>query len=322
MADYDHGSGNDRFEYDVWVDGVWLGWPSNFEKVCLTWFPLAVRERRRKGDMRKTAMQTVSACCLVLLIIGAAALVCAQEARARNEEAAVPAIDPKADTLIRQMSDFMAKQSKFQFEGDNSVDVVLEDGQKLQFQIHSEGIVRRPNALKTSRRGAVIDQQIFYDGAKLTLYRKALGYYASVDAPPTIDETLDYAIDELGLVAPGADLLYSDPYQALMQDAQRGYYIGETLVRGVKCHHLAFRASRVDWQIWVEDGETPVPRKFIITAKMTPGAPQFTAEYSGWDFSPDIKNEEFAFVPPEGSYQIGFAPKGQAASTETEGGNP
>jgi len=33
------------------------------------------------------------------------------------------------------------------------------------------------------------------------------------------------------------------------------------VVEGVRCDNLAFRAPNVDWQIWIQEGPEPLPRK-------------------------------------------------------------
>ncbi len=39
-------------------------------------------------------------------------------------------------------------------------------------------------------------------------------------------------------------------------------------MNGIECHHLAFRAEKVDWQVWVQAGDTPLPMKYLIISKM------------------------------------------------------
>ena len=51
-----------------------------------------------------------------------------------------------------------------------------------------------------------------------------------------------------------------------MEEVLTGEYVGVTELSGVRCHHLAFRSGDVDWQIWIEDGDKPLPRK---TARRT-----------------------------------------------------
>jgi hypothetical protein len=65
----------------------------------------------------------------------------------------------------------------------------------------------------------------------------------------------------------------------------------------------------IDWQIWVEEGDRPLPRKVTITYKRLPGSPQFTAVISDWDFSPMLAEDFFTFRPPDGSSRIEFLPE-------------
>ncbi len=75
-------------------------------------------------------------------------------------------------------------------------------------------------------------------------------------------------------------------------------------VLGVPCEHLAFTQTNIDWQIWIEDGAKPVPRKFLITYKDEPGSPQFTALFSNWDFETKLPDFVFKFEPPAGASKI------------------
>ena len=135
-----------------------------------------------------------------------------------------------------------------------------------------------------------------------------MNYYATIDAPPTIEAAMDHAEQSFGLVAPLADLMYKNSYDLLTEDVQTGFYVGLSTVFGVECHHLAFRAEETDWQVWIETGERPFPKKFVITSKWVAGAPQFTGLLTKWDVSPELKDSLFIFVAPEGADQIEFLP--------------
>jgi hypothetical protein len=82
--------------------------------------------------------------------------------------------------------------------------------------------------------------------------------------------------------------------------------VGPSVVGGVKCTHLAFRGAEVDWQIWIEDGAKPLPRKFILTSKKVTGEPQFIVLIRSWDVGPKFTDKEFTFVPPKGAKKIEF----------------
>jgi hypothetical protein len=47
----------------------------------------------------------------------------------------------------------------------------------------------------------------------------------------------------------------------LLQDMTAAGYIGTSWIDGVECDHVAVRQADVDWQVWIERGDTPLPRK-------------------------------------------------------------
>jgi hypothetical protein len=77
-------------------------------------------------------------------------------------------------------------------------------------------------------------------------------------------------------------------------------------VGGIACRHLAFVQKNADWQIWIEEGSPVVPRKIVITYKTLPGAPQYSAIFTGWDLKANLPEGEFTPVVPKDARQIAF----------------
>ena len=145
----------------------------------------------------------------------------------------------------------------------------------------------------------MINQTFYYDGKTLSVDLPDQRYYATSPAPPTIDAMLDFARDKLDIIAPGSDLIYKNAFARLTQDLTSAFVVGKSVVGGVPCDHLAFRNAEVDWQIWIQEGAKPLPRKFIVTSKKVPGSPQFAVVLSKWDAAPKITDTTFRFVPPK-----------------------
>ncbi len=215
-------------------------------------------------------------------------------------------IDPQAEKLLRRMSDYLASRQQFTVKAESTLEVVLTSGQKLQFSSPATASVWRPNRLRADRKGDIVNQEFYYDGKTLTLYNPKENLYAATAAPPTLDETLDFAREKLDVIAPGAELLYGNAAERMLKETTSGFVVGPSVVAGVKCTHLAFRGPEVDWQIWIEDGDKPLPRKFILTSKKVTGEPQFTVLVRSWDLTPKLTNREFTFVPPKGAKKIEF----------------
>lgn len=94
------------------------------------------------------------------------------------------------------------------------------------------------------------------------------------------------------------DVVLSDPYKAMTSNVRSGKYVGLHRVRGIPAHHLAFRQEMVDWQIWIMDGDSPLPLKVVITYKEQPGDPQYIALYDNWDMTAQYDDATFEVVLP------------------------
>jgi hypothetical protein len=220
------------------------------------------------------------------------------------------AVDPEAVSILRHMSEYLSSLKKFSFRTDNTVDLVTRSGQQLQTAAQVEVSIHRPNRFRVNRRGDIAEQEFYFDGTTLTLYGKVVDYYAQMRLSQTvdIDTALDIAREEIGVIAPTSDLFYQNAYEGLMADVEEGMVVGAANIGGVDVHHLAFRGSEVDWQIWIDKGNEPLPRKYVITSKWVTGAPQFSASFTDWNTSAQLEDAMFQFSPPAGAVEIGFIP--------------
>src|SRR5499426_410539 len=215
-------------------------------------------------------------------------------------------IDPQAEKLLRRMSDYLAARQQFTVKADATLEVVLTTGQKLQLDTLGTVSVSRPNKLRAHRQGDIANQEFFYDGKTLTLFNPKENLYATTAAPPTLDEAFDFAREKLDVIAPATDLLYKNAADKMLKASSSGFVVGPSVVAGMKSTHLAFRAADVDWQVWIQDGDKPLPLKFILTSKQVKGEPEFTVVIRSWDLAPKVTDKEFVFTPPKGAKKIEF----------------
>ena len=223
------------------------------------------------------------------------------------------ALDSEAVNLLRQSTAYVAGLKQFRVDTEAALEIVTTDGEKLQYDEHVVITVQRPNKLRADRMGEIVNQVAYYDGKSLSMNLPDDGYYATAAAPPTLESALDFARDQLGIVAPAADLVYTNSFERLSDGLTSAKVIGEAVVAGVACDHLAFRNPEVDWQIWIEQGDKPLPRKLVITSKKMPQSPEFIVVIKKWDTSPRLKDAMFSFTPTKGSQQIEFLPTPAAA---------
>jgi hypothetical protein len=107
-----------------------------------------------------------------------------------------------------------------------------------------------------------------------------------------------------GVALPGADLLLTNSYEVLVADVKEAKYIGRGIIDGLECEHLAFRNFDTDWQLWVEVGQRPIPRKMVITSKTINSAPQYTIRVKSWKTDINPSQDAFVLVPPAGAKKL------------------
>lgn len=223
-------------------------------------------------------------------------------------------ITPQAETLLKASTEFLASQQRFSLDTLSSIEVVLTSGQKIQYDHTAKLSVLRPNKMLAQRTGELVDQAFYYDGKSIVLHNPSQKYYASVAAPDTLETMLDFAREKLDIVAPAGDMLYKNAFQILTQDVTSGFVVGKGVVEGVRCDHLAFRSPFVDWQIWVEEGKRPLPRKLVLTTRDVVNAPQFTVVVTNWNLEPGLTDATFKFTPSKGERKVEFTEMAATAS--------
>ena len=213
-------------------------------------------------------------------------------------------VEPRAEALVRVMSDRLSRLTAFTLEADEITDEVPEQSPRRQLTNTRRVTVRRPNALAGDASGDAVNRSFFYDGRTLTVYDKEQNVWTSGTVPPTIDEALDWVFDQTGTVIPLADFVYADPYARLMGNVQRGVYLGVHEAAGVMCHHLSFEQANIDWQIWIDAGRDPLPRKLVIAYKTEDEVPQYSVTIRKWDLQASAPDAAFAFRPPANARRI------------------
>jgi hypothetical protein len=217
-----------------------------------------------------------------------------------------PRIEPKADQYLKAMSSYLASLKTFSFQVEEFIDEVQDDGQKFQLSNQRHLSVSRPNKVFGEDEGDTANSLFYYDGKTVTVFDRAQKTYATEKVPGNIDTTLDDLHDRFDTDQTLADFLFSDPYKVFTEHVQSGAYVGLHLVGKVKCHHLAFRQKLLDWQIWIDAGEQPLPRKLLITFKRQVDQPQYTALIHRWDVNPKLSDDLFQFQPAKGLRKVDF----------------
>jgi len=252
-----------------------------------------------KSTHRSPLTAGLSRCCAIVALAMVSVATQAQSA----------GVAPEAKQILKASTDFLASQQQFTADTRNTLEIVLKSGQKIEFNSTGRQAVQRPNKLRSERSGDLIEQLFVYDGKSLTLYQPQDKVYAQVAAPGTLEEMLDFAREKYDVVAPFGDMIFKNAYDILMDGVTEGMVVGQAVIEGVVCDHLAFRAPDVDWQIWIQQGAQPLPRRIVITTLDLPNAPQFAVTVTRWNLEPAFDAQTFTFTPPAGVKQIELLPR-------------
>ena len=226
-----------------------------------------------------------------ILMLPLAALLMAVPLSAQVEES-------DATVILKAMSDYVGSQKTIELTFDSEIEIITPQLEKIQFTNSGQALLRRPDKLRAHRISGHADVAMFFDGKSVSIYGKHVNGYAQFDAPGSVDQLLHSLREGHGVALPGSDLLLLNSYELLVAGVMEAKLIGSGIIDGVECDHLAFRNFDTDWQLWVEVGEQPIPRKMVVTSKTINSAPQYTVRIKSWKTDVDPLPGSFIFTPP------------------------
>jgi hypothetical protein len=242
----------------------------------------------------------------VFLMLGCAAALAGSpvhaQAPATPADAAATAdaenpVDPRAIDALKRMSTYLQSLDSFRLTATTALDVVTVSDQKVQLDSVARYQVKKP--------GIMIDlasdqkcRQFFYDGKQFTMYAPQLKYYATVPAPATNREFLQALHQRTGVELPLEDLFRwaSAEQQADIDKLTAAFNVGTATIDGAATDHWAFRSADFDWEVWIQQGDQPLPRKYVLIDRTDPTLPAYSARLA-WEVNPTLDPAAFTFVP-------------------------
>ena len=212
-------------------------------------------------------------------------------------------IDPVA--LMRASIAHLEKADSIAVDFEVAEEAMLSNGLKIRaYRAGSLALQRTPgmHGFVFTRKGAIVDQIMSFDGQRLYMMANKLETAAQLDAKGSIDDVMDVMVDA-GAYLPGRDLLYQDAAEGLLEDTLESRYEGIVPMGSKLCHYTIFRGPDVDWHLWV-DQESEMPCKYMITSKWIAGAPEFELTFTNWALNEKIDRKRFALSAPEGFIKL------------------
>lgn len=217
-------------------------------------------------------------------------------------------IEDEAVEALKEMSNFLMTANTMQIVSNGSLDVVTNSGQRIQLDGRTTYKVRKPAGFVIDYESDVKSRRFHYDGKNFTVYSPKLGFYSTVAAPATNREVLQTIYDKFGISLPLVDLFrWNDGSNAeRIQALKAAYNVGPATIDGVATDHYAFREEDTDWEVWIQQGDQPFPRKLVIVDRHDPAKPTFIARLQ-FTMNPTFSDADFAFVPDANAKKIQMA---------------
>jgi hypothetical protein len=256
---------------------------------------------------RKTVsrLAVLTATVATILCVPAGSHVLAKSGQQAKEAASNQAsdIDPDAIDAVKKMAAYLHTLKSYQVIDNVTQDDVLDDGLIVQSTSKVDYLLARPNRMRIEVTSDDSHRLYLYDGKNFTVWGRLVNYYATVPAPPTIGELFEKITEKYDIELPLYDLYNWGSKDEDINKIKTAIDIGPSAVEGVTCEHYAFHQEGVDWQIWIQLGEFPLPRKLVITTLTDEARPQHSDTLT-WNLAPSFNDGAFAFDPPPDAKRV------------------
>ncbi|HEY2675823.1 MAG TPA: DUF2092 domain-containing protein [Steroidobacteraceae bacterium] len=247
---------------------------------------------------------------VAVLSVGFSALLLAGLAQSQASKPApqppAPGVEATAIAALNKMGAYLRTLKAFQVKGVSSTDDVTDDGQLLESDAVSDVLAQAPNKLRVEVTRDDQHRIYYYNGKSITVYGAHVNYYATVAAPPTISQLADELYDKYGIDLPLQDLFTWGTSRSEASKITAGFDAGPSQIQGVTCEQYAFRQEGLDWQIWIQSGDYPLPRKIVLTTTSDPARPRHSVVLT-WNLAPSFNDAAFDFDPPKDAHKIAIA---------------
>ena len=253
----------------------------------------------------------------IMLMVGPPTIAGAQKADTTAKKADTTAnIDPDAIEALNKMGAYLRTLKEIEVRAQVTKEDVLIDGQKVQTISTSTLVAKKPDKLRLSVTNEHQERVFLYDGTSFTLFAPRPNFYATVPAPATISELANLLEDKYDIDLPFVDLFRWGTPESNLDDIDDAKDIGPSVIDGTTCEHYAFRQDGLDWEVWIQQGDYPLPRRLVLTTTTDDARPQHTSEYA-WNLAPSVSPDTYKFTPPADAKKIPLA-EARATATATK----
>lgn len=230
-----------------------------------------------------------------------------QMAAQATAPAAVPApaagvVEPEAMAALNRMGATLRSLQRFTVQSDATAEQVYPDGEKIHVPVRTKYTISMPNQMNVDFVSDSGQRVLRYDGKFMTLAGTKSRKYVRFPLTGSVVDVFNRLEDDFGIELPLREMFLWGSEASDVEPPYAARYIGDSMIGGDAVSHYAIRQTGLDWQIWLDKGDKPLPRKLVITANDEPSLPQFIAHFT-WNTAPDIARDAFSTAAPK-DYQL------------------
>lgn len=224
-----------------------------------------------------------------------------------------PGIEAKAAEILKAGCATLSQARAMSFDALSTYEHRARNGQPLFYSVLNRVTMQRPDKLRVITPGDGVPDEFYYDGKRIMAYVPSEDLVATADAPPTIDQMLDFAWRKAAIYFPFDDVLLSDPC-AVFDEAgvTSAFYVGQSkVVGGTTTDMVAIASADLQAELWV-GAEDHLPRLTRVVYVHEPAHALYQTAYSNWRISDSVdpalftsekaaKGKPMPFAPPPAS---------------------
>ena len=249
------------------------------------------------------------------LIGGFGALAVSMVAAFAQQPASAPSdpIEPKAMQIVKQGCDTLAAAKAMSFTATNTYEKAARNGQPLYYSVLNRVTLQRPDKLRVVTPGDGIADEFYYDGKSVMAYVPSEEVVAIADAPPTVDQMIDFVWNAAAIYFPFADVIVSDPCDVFEKKGLKSaFYVGQSkVIGGTTTDIVAVASNDVEAELWI-GAEDHLPRMVRVSYPREPAYARYQTEYSNWQLVDAAAPDSFGSERASKARRIPMQPPGAA----------
>lgn len=256
---------------------------------------------------------------LFVFLAGGVLSLCAAAVRAQTDSD--DPLDPQAVEILQKASDFLAAQEAMSVDWMVSHDVIVDGREKLTELRSGHNLLAREHGYYAFVESPDDAREYYFDGGSFYIVDLDENAFVLTPFSGAFQDLVERIRTEYDIRLPVWQLMTPSPAAELLEQAEAAAYLGEVPIFGRVAHHLAFSSYERDWQVWVDtDADRPEIMMIVGTDPYSQGWPQFRVYFFNWDFTPEIDDNSFVYVPDETAERMFWPKQGDGAETSEDAG--